>query len=110
MQEWIQQIEECQQSGLSVSEWCSNNGINTKTYYNRRKRVREELLEGTEPGGVLALSNGHPGMPVFASIPVSKMNSYTAAATVQIGTYIAEINNGADLETVDGVLRALSRL
>jgi len=109
MQEWIRQIEECQQSGLSVSEWCSNNGINIKTYYNRRKRVREEFLEGTEPG-VLALNHGHPGTPVFASIPVSKMNSYTAAATVQIGTYIAEINNGADLETVDGVLRALSRL
>jgi len=110
MQEWIQQIEECQKSGLSVTEWCNNNGINTKTYYNRRKRVREELLERTEPGDVLTLNNSHSVAPVFASLPVSKVNSYTVAATVQIGTYIAEINNGADQETIDGVLQTLSRL
>jgi hypothetical protein len=43
-------------------------------------------------------------------VPTSKISNIMPAATVQIGTYIAEINNGADLETVDGVLRTLSRL
>ena len=113
MQGWLQQVQDCQQSGLSVPEWCSNNGINTKTYYNRRKRVREELLGNTVPGEALALSSRRPGkldMPVFAAMPVPKFKSQTVAAAVRIGTYIAEINNGADLETVDGVLRTLSRL
>jgi len=113
MQEWLQQIQECQQSGLSISEWCNTNGINTKTYYFRRRRVREELLEGAESIGALALSNIQPEKietPVFAAIPTSKMNSLATAATVHVGTYIAEINNGADLETVDGVLRTLSSL
>jgi len=113
MQGWIRQIQECQESGLSVTEWCGKNGINTKTYYNRRKRVREELLESRSPNGSLALNNIQavcPEPPVFASIPVLKINNDKAAARVQIGTYIAEINNGADLDTIEVVLRTLSRL
>jgi hypothetical protein len=113
MQEWLRQIHDCQQSGLSVTEWCSINGINTKTYYFRRRRVREELLEEAESIGSLILSNSQPSQsetPVFASIPAPNLSSSTVAATVQIGAYITEINNGADLETVDGVLRTLSRL
>jgi len=113
IQEWLRQIQDCQESGLSISDWCKINGVNTKTYYFRRRRVREELLEGVESIGALALSNSQPAQiepPVFATIPATKINNYTAAATVQIGSYTAEINNGADMETVDGVLRTLSRL
>jgi len=113
MQEWLRQIHECQQSGLTITEWCSINGINPKTYYFRRRRVREELLEVAEPSGTLVLSNNQSvkvEAPVFAAVPTSKISSIMTAATVHIGTYIAEINNGAELETVDGVLRTLSRL
>ena len=33
LQEWNRQIEEQKASGLSVPEWCIQNGINLKTYY-----------------------------------------------------------------------------
>jgi len=99
---------------MKVSKWCEANGIGIKNYYYRMRRVREELLDAAESGNALVLSNTSPQQlsttPVFAALPAGKMISYTTAATVQIGTYIAEINNGADLETVDGVLRTLSRL
>lgn len=42
--EWREQIQECQNSGLTVKEWCSNNGINISTYYSRLRIVREEIL------------------------------------------------------------------
>ena len=113
MQGWAQQIRECQESGMSISNWCEHKGVNPKTYYYRRRRVREEILEAAGAGSTLVLSNCQPielDAPVFAEIPASKVNRYAKAATVQIGTYIAEINNGADLETVEGVLRTLSKL
>jgi len=113
LQEWARQIEACRNSGLRVSKWCEENGIGIKNYYYRMRRVREELLDATESGNALMLSSNSPqqlSTPVFASLPTARMSSYTTAATVQIGTYIAEINNGADLETVEGVLRTLSRL
>lgn len=43
--EWKTQIEAQQSSGLTVREWCSQNGISPKTYYYRLKRVREHCIE-----------------------------------------------------------------
>ena len=43
-QEWSDQIQECQSSGQTVKEWCSNAGISPSTYYNRLRAVREEML------------------------------------------------------------------
>ena len=42
--EWTEQIQECQNSGQTVKEWCSKNGISPSTYYNRLRAVREEML------------------------------------------------------------------
>ncbi len=47
--EWREQIQECQDSGQTVTEWCSSNGIKLSTYYTRLKKVREELLS-QQPG------------------------------------------------------------
>jgi len=114
LQEWAKQIEDCRSSGMSVRSWCNENGIGIKNYYYRMRRVREELLDAIEGQSALTLQSNSlisSETPVFAPIPQTKLSTYsTVAATIQIGTYIAEINNGADLETVDGVLRTLSRL
>jgi len=42
--EWREQIRKCQDSGQTVTEWCSSNGIKLSTYYTRLRKVREELL------------------------------------------------------------------
>lgn len=47
--EWREQIRECQNSGQTVTEWCSSNGIKLSTYYTRLRKVREELLT-QQPG------------------------------------------------------------
>jgi hypothetical protein len=111
MEGWAQQIQDCQQSGLSVRQWCDENGVGTKTYYYRRKRVREELLEGMDTGNGLQLERWPTKQAkpaVFAALPMPRRNN--AAVTVQIGSHIAEIHNGADTEIVESVLRTLVRL
>lgn len=45
LQEWSAQIEAQQASGLTVRQWCIENGIKPSTYYNRLKRVREQYLQ-----------------------------------------------------------------
>lgn len=44
MREWAAQVEAQQASGLSVKEFCQENGINPKTYYYRLRKVREGCL------------------------------------------------------------------
>jgi len=111
MQGWAHQIDECERSGLSVRHWCEENGVNTKTYYYRRKRIREELFESMESGGTTQLSQWTPKqaeVPVFAALPMRRRSEM--AVTVQIGAHVADIHNGADAETVESVLRTLVRL
>lgn len=46
--EWADQIQECQNSGKKVRDWCKTNGLNETTYYRRLRIVREEYLQSAE--------------------------------------------------------------
>ena len=126
LQEWSEQIDSCRQSGLTVKGWCKENGIHIKTYYNRMKRVREELLDALESGKgsqsgklnragrnnmartFVELESKQQDTPMFAM--VSPIHMDMVAVKVRIGTHVAEIQNGADSEMVEGVLRTLASL
>ena len=41
--EWAERIQRCSESGLTVSEWCRENGINLKTYYYHLRKLRKEI-------------------------------------------------------------------
>ena len=40
---WEEMSLACRQSGLSVKEWCRQNGINASTYYARLRKLRENV-------------------------------------------------------------------
>ena len=117
---WASQIDECMKSGLPVKQWCEKNGVAKKTYYYRLKQVREELLEAMETGSSLQLTEvtglsigsgakiSEPEPPVFAPLPMPQGKG--AAATVWIGGYAVDIQNGADAAVVEQVLKVVSRL
>lgn len=48
-QNWEAMMFECQRSGLSVKEWCSQNGINPSTYYSRLRKLREKVCNEIIP-------------------------------------------------------------
>ena len=128
LQEWATQIKAREESGLTVKQWCAKNGPSPKTYYNRQKRVREELLESMAPGNALELSGivntGISGVlaqarfadnageqlsaPVFAALPMPQNKG--AAVTVWIGGHAVDVQNGADDAVVEQVLKVVSRL
>ena len=45
LEEWEKQVIDCRSSGLTVQEWCRQNGVNDKTYYYHLRQVREKCLE-----------------------------------------------------------------
>ncbi len=51
LQEWMEQIKAQQESGMTVTAYCAQNGINIKTYYYHLRKVREQCLE-SEPAVV----------------------------------------------------------
>ena len=46
LREWSEQIERQQSSGMSVEQWCVENGIKPKTYYYRLRKVRKQCAAG----------------------------------------------------------------
>ena len=44
LREWATQIEAQQTSGMTVQQWCAENGIRPKTYYYRLRKVREQCV------------------------------------------------------------------
>ena len=114
LREWAKQIAECEHSGMPIGQWCDENGIGYKNYYYRRRRVREEYIDSVGAETALALSKSslvESNTPTFTELPVkAKTETYGTAATVEVGRYIAEIRNGADMETIAGLLRTLSCL
>ena len=48
LREWAEQLETQQASGLTVPTWCAENGIKTKSFYYRLRRVREQYIQSAQ--------------------------------------------------------------
>ena len=48
LRKWSEQIKAQQESGMTVTAYCAQNGINIKTYYYHLRKVREQCME-SEP-------------------------------------------------------------
>ena len=46
--QWAEMVRSRSESGLTVTDWCKQNGINLKTYYYRLKRVRQAVCSEME--------------------------------------------------------------
>jgi len=132
LQSWAAQINECQQSGLSVRQWCEENGINMKTYYNRMTKVREAVLEDmenkdnekeftkrslginkmpacSEQGNLSGVSfTTNVDTPVFAALPM--MRTREPAMTVRIGECAVDIQADFEESVLEKVLRVVARI
>ena len=132
IKEWATQIDACKKSGMTVRQWCEEIGINPKTFYNRMRAVREEILDQADMANADwesedELSRGEESSldkhgrlsagslyertmkPIFAALPTPKANQ-PAAVTVRVGGYAVEIQDGASDTVLEKVLRLVARL
>jgi len=120
IQQWAEQIKACEQSGKSVRQWCNENGVAIKTYYNHKKRVYEEMLETQEAKStlqvietrVMNMDGGDKESqtePIFTELQIPRPR-YQTAITVRMGGVAVDIQNGADNEVINHVLRLVSQL
>ena len=45
LQEWSELIKTQQASGLTIKQWCEENGIKPNTFYCRLKKIREQFID-----------------------------------------------------------------
>jgi thiamine biosynthesis protein ThiC len=113
LQQWEKIVTECRNSGKTITAWCAENNINTKTYYHWQKLVCQatcqelSLVKEPKPQTVIDMVDNSP---IFAelSMPDSRANKLAVAFKyndVQINIYC-----GADAATVEAAMAAIRNL
>lgn len=91
---WARRISECRNSGMAVKVWCRENGVCEQTYYKWQKRLFEIAQAQQEVQ--------------FAEVtPAQPFRDRNVAVTVRLSGAEADIHSGADVATVETVLRFL---
>ena len=106
---WRGIVIACRGSGLSVRDWCEQEGVGLRSYY-RHEREFLDLISAEQRGPSDPFWTAD--RPVFAELPAPKQEPVTrqtgqAAATVHIGTVAMDIYDGAAEETLRTLLRVL---
>ena len=90
---WNERITACRNSGMTVRDWCRENGVSPGSYYRWQRRIYELAAEQTRS-------------PQFAEVRLRRNNA--AVAVLHLPGGDVEVLPGADEETLRAVCRALS--
>lgn len=75
LSEWQRQIEERQNGGYSIEEWCAMQSISKSCYYHRLRRVRKYLCQIT---GVLPEEQRQKGSEQKQIVPLKEITGVQA--------------------------------
>ena len=104
--EWQRQIQERQERGMTVDEWCASVGIGKGAYYHRLRKVREYMCKsmGLVESGEKKKEASQPTAVVPIRTPRPKEK---AAIEMQLGELQIRFNESPDTEQLKAVLGAL---
>ena len=97
-QSWLAMVQQQVKSGLSVREWCRQNSVSTKTFYFRRKRIREELLQAASP------TFAEVTRPVPAPQPSGNWEPFAPSLTISINDVVISVGQSTSRELLSDVL------
>ncbi len=89
--QWAEIIRACQSSGMTVKAWCTENGVNIKSYYYRLRKLREELCNASQQ-----------------AVPVCNISA-SHSVVIRNGSVTAEIPDGMSAATISAVVKVVSQ-
>ncbi|EGC03754.1 IS66 family insertion sequence element accessory protein TnpA [Ruminococcus albus] len=96
LKQWVEMIQQRNESGLTVTEWCKHNGINLKTYYYRLKRVRQAVCNEIEQ---------HDIVPVEPTADIEITAEKIEISVGDVKIFLQDDFNETTLKRLLGVLR-----
>lgn len=109
LSEWTKMVGECRNSGKTVKAWCSENGISAKTYYYRQKKVCS-AMRNMRGSAALPAKRSDSEVGFVEMAPGLRQMAGGTAIRIWLGNAEVHVHNGAEAETVEAALRALSRI
>ena len=111
LNKWMEIIRECRSSGQTITTWCTEHNVNSKSYYYWLKRVREAACEALP-----ALHTDQSTIvPIDLSVPNTRNHhvdtvSNSSDIVIHMGTVTLEIRNHASPTLIEHTLRALQHV
>lgn len=110
LNQWTEIIRECRSSGKTISVWCAEHNINSKSYYYWLRRVRTAACESLP-----VISTGEQQivpvkMPVSQIKAISMVSESSSHIILHMGSVTVELKNGATTELIENTLRALTHV
>ena len=104
LSEWQRQIQERQEQGRTVDEWCISLGISKGTYYHRLRKVRKYMCQrmGVTEAGTSEERSLSAVVPIRVAQPKEK-----AAIEMQFGDLQIKFNESTDTEQLKVVLATI---
>ncbi len=113
LRDWSMMVKQCQESGLTVSEWCIQNNLKPACYYYRLSQVRKAVLNHSclVPG-----DDQEQAMPTLVKVDVTSAEqqqmpvSEASAERVfrlRYNRAVLDIPVGTDAEAIAEVLKAM---
>lgn len=93
--QWAEMVRSRNEIGLTVTDWCKQNGINLKTYYYRLKRMRQAVYNEIEQ---------HDIVPVE---PAAKLDTATEKIELSVGDITISLPDNFNEETLRRLLGVL---
>lgn len=97
---WKERVAACRSSGQTVAEWCTANGINSKSYY----RWERKLLR--EAGNQNRCIKQSTQIQRFAELPSLPRTAETVAV-LRVGEITCELHEGISAEQLSAIVQAM---
>lgn len=111
MREWSQMVKQCQESGMTVNEWCKQNDLKPTCYYYRLAQLRKEILNQNK---LMPSTSQESSTPTLVKVDVSPAEAIRNAPTeqffrLQYKSAILDIPVGTGAEDIAEVLKAMGQ-
>jgi putative transposase len=110
LSKWMPIVQECNNSGMTVKEWCLENKVSDKQFFYWQRRVRQELCTS------LQIPEKEPKQrsTIFASLPIKGNHKETSQSyafkpdlVISIGDYRLELANQTNPEILETILKVI---
>ena len=108
LMKWTAIIKECRSSGKTVTAWCSENNISSKSFYYWQRKVRNTVFDTMKDTKIQSNTKFvQLPAPIDSSIDTP---SFKANMILHVGNNILELSNSTSENLLSTVLKVITNV
>ena len=110
LNKWTEIIRECRSSGQTISAWCEDHNVSTKSYYYWLRKVRTAACEALPAINPIENTIVPVSIRTLSAPKATTSEGMAGDITLQLGSVTLELHNSASAVLIENTLRALQNV